>query len=162
MRPEQILEYELLLLLAKHGEQRVLKALAQTLGVSDEDISATLGKLRTISTKSRTKEAKKGTTGALPTLEAISEKDPEKARCLELLLKRFESRDFLPELKDVRRFCERHASSLGPAKSREKSGPHLFRLLTTLDTDELKTLCEDVSQIGFSSLGVISDEIMRR
>lgn len=158
MEAEQLLDYEIVLLLAKHGERRVVKALAETLGISPEELQRKLYQLKDV--KPRTPTRKRIDVSRI--VEIITAEQPDKAADLRLLFSRFQNKTFLPELKDVKRFLDRYGYALGSAKSRAEVAPRLFKLLGTLPATELKSLCEGDEQKEYSSLGLISDEIMRR
>jgi hypothetical protein len=156
--PEQFLDYEIVLLLAKYGEKRVVSGLAGKLGLSPEELQAKLSELNKV--KPRTSSRKPVGTSRI--LESIVAENPEKAPNLGVLLTRFQNKTFLPELKDVRRFFDRNSHPLRRVKSRVAAAPQLFKLLAALDPSALATLCEGDQQKEYSSLGIISDEIMRR
>lgn len=158
MESEQFLDYEIALLLAKYGEKRLLTALAGKLGLSPEELHCKLNGLKEV--KPRVSARKR--VDASRIVETIAAEQPEKASVLRLLFSRFQNKTFLPELKDVKRFFDRHGHALGSVKSRAEVAPRLFKLLGTLATSELKTLCEGGERKEYSSLGLISDEIMRR
>jgi len=65
-------------------------------------------------------------------------------------------------LRDVKRFFEQRQRPLGTAKSRTDTFPKLAKLLAELDVSELKSMCDSQAQGAYSSLGIISDEILRR
>ena len=158
MESVQLLDYEIVLLLAKYGEKRVLSMLAERLGLSADELQRRL---------KRIKEATPRITTRKPIdphriVDSIISEKPEKAAHLRRLFSRFQSRTFLPELKDVKRFFERHGRDFGKVKSRAQVIKPLFMLLANLDTSELASLGEYIPEDNYSSLGIISDEIMRR
>lgn len=158
METEQLLEYEIVLLLAKYGEKRVVSAMAKKIGLSVEELERKLSDLREIKPRSSLR-----TPRDIPQLvESIAVHTPEKAPMLTTLGARFQNKTFLPELKDVKRFFDSHSKSFGKLTSRDKAAPELFRFLSSLDDSELISLCELEETDGSSSLGLISDAIMRR
>ena len=92
----------------------------------------------------------------------LAQQHPSKADALRTLYARLENRTFLPELKDVRRFFDRRGHPLGNTKSRSESLPRVLKLLTELDVAELEGLCQSQPESTRSSLGLISEEILRR
>lgn len=79
------------------------------------------------------------------------------------LCARFDNRTFLPELKDVKRFFDRHGRPATVWKSRALAQASLFRVLADASMSELKTLlAEEPVGSNVSSLGLISDEILGR
>lgn len=158
MSAPKFLEYEMALLLAKYGKSAVLKALAQKLNATPEQLEAILETRPTEKSSPRTRKR----LSPSDVVEDLALKYPEKAQFLRILHGRFENRGFLPELRDVKRFFEQRQRPLGSAKSRADTFPKLAKLLAELDVSELKSLCDSQAQGAYSSLGIISDEILRR
>lgn len=158
MTTATFLEYEVTLLLAKYGREPVLRMLAQKLACPQTELEAlltTIEKKKAVAPRSR----------CAPTayrLETLISQHPEKAGQLRLLISRFQNRTFLPELRDVRRFFEQHSRNLGHTKSRAESLSKLLELLSDLDLIELDALSNARESGEYSSLGIISDEILRR
>ncbi len=154
----KFLNYEITLLLAKYGKNAVLGTLAKKLELTPEELEIIL---RTpLAEKSSSRSRKKPSPIDLVT--QLADEYPTKAQLLRTLHARFENRSFLPELRDVKRFFDRHARSLGVPKSRRESLPKVLKLLAELDAAELETLCQAQPENAYSSLGLISDEILRR
>jgi hypothetical protein len=154
----EFLEHEVILLLAKHGERPVLAALAGKIGMSADELRDKLAELRKMKPRASTRKPIHGAND----FEAVIAQHPNKAEDLKVLFGRFQNKTFLPELKDVRRFLDRHSQKIGRIKSRADAAPKLAKLLGSLDSSELAGLCHDSEQGEYSSLGIISDEIMRR
>jgi hypothetical protein len=150
------LEYEVALLLAKYGKNAVLHALATKMQLSQEQLELVLKEMPS------KKPGSRRPTPPLESIDQIIQEHPEKASFLRALQRRFQSRTFLPELRDVRRFFERHSRNVATLKSRADSSPRLFQLLAELDLPELEALCLAEQEGGYSSLGVIADEILRQ
>jgi hypothetical protein len=158
MKSSTYLEYEVALLLAKYGKDAVLKALAPKLQLSHEELESILNELprKKESVRSRKVPAN------IDSIDDFTREHPEKAEYLRKLHDRFQKRTFLPELRDVKRFFERQSWDLGRIKSRADSFRRLFKLLAELDLPELEGLCDAQPEGAYSSLGVISDQILRR
>lgn len=158
MTPDDFLEYEVVLMLAKYGEKKVLSAIAKKLGLSYEEIENKLRKIDEIRPKKpRSKPSESG-----PTIEALLAQYPNKRKYLEILFTRFQNKTFLPEFRQIKQFFERRTADIGQVKSRTKAMSKLFKLLGSLEESELATLCQDSEKGEQSSLGIISDEIMKR
>ena len=158
MSASRFLDYEVALLLAKYGKTALLKALAQKLNTTPEQLESILQSSPTEGLSPRARKRR-----SVPNvIEDLAQKHPDKAQFLETLQARFENRSFLPELRDVRRFFEQHQRPLATTKSRVHAFPKLANLLAELDVSELSTLCQSQQQSAYSSLGIISDEILRR
>lgn len=158
MSSSKFLDYEVTLLLAKYGKSSLLEALAKKLELTPDQLEATLQtppNQRSVS-HSRKKPP------PFDLLKQLSREFPNKAHLLQTLYERFDNRTFLPELRDVRRFFDQHARPLGASKSRAESIEKVLRLLAELDVAELEALCQAQPENAYSSLGLISDEILRR
>ncbi len=158
MSSSKFLDYEVTLLLAKYGKSALLEALAKKLELTPDQIETTLQ--TPPKQKSLSHSRKKPPPADL--VKQLSQELPNKAHLLWTLYERFENRTFLPELRDVKRFFDQHARPLGAAKSRAESVGKVFRLLAELDVAELEALCRAQTENAYSSLGLISDEILRR
>jgi hypothetical protein len=152
------LDYEVALLLAKYGKVAVLSSLSKQLKLSQNELEDSLHAIPEPK-PSRGAAAK---AHALDPTDEIAKEYPKKAEYLRRLRDRFESRAFLPELRDVRRFFDQHRSDFGSNKSRAESLPQLLRLLAELSISELDSLCGAQAQDSYSSLGLIADEILRK
>lgn len=159
MTPQQILRYQLALLLESHGQTRVLATLAELLKLREEELAALLAELDRLEPRRSVKGDRKNTD---KTLESLAAQYPHKADLLRTLHTRLLERRFLAELRDVRRFLESHSQAPKTLKSRADSIPAVLRVLANLDLDELKSLCEQSENGSYSSLGIISDQILGR
>jgi hypothetical protein len=158
MSSSKFLDYEVTLLLAKYGKSALLEALAKKLELTPDQLEATLQ--TPPNRKSISHSRKKPPPVDL--VKQLSHEFPNKAHLLQTLYERFENRAFLPELRDVRRFFEQHARRLRASKSRPESFEEVLKLLAELDVAELESLCQARPENAYSSLGLISDEILRR
>jgi len=157
MISQTLLDYEILLLLAKHGEKDLVSAIARNLGLSTDEVEKRLQQLRELKPKSRSRNR----IDPYKRVESLIGEHPERANYLEALFQRFRNKTFLPELRDVRRFFHEHSAALGHVKSRSAAIVGLFKLLATLDLGELADLSQEPEGMEYSSLGILSKEIMR-
>lgn len=157
MLSSKFLDYEIALLLAKYGKTALLEALARKLQLAPDELE------RILETQLNEKSVPQSKRPSPVDLVAqLAGAYPNKAPLLRTLQNRFEDRTFLPELRDVRRFFEQHRHPLGASRSRAEALPKVLRLLAELEVAELEALCQAQREGGYSSLGVISDEILRR
>lgn len=157
MTPQQVLRYQLAILLASSGRPRVLAALADLLELRDDELDAQLAAIG----KPVPKKSLKNKRGdPQQTLNTIQSMHPDKAEALRVLAARYMNRTFLTELREVRRFLEGHDYPPRAIKSRTDALPQLLKVLANLDSNELRSLCELADSSDFSSLGIISDHIM--
>lgn len=158
MTSSRFLDYEVALLLAKYGKDPFLAALARRIHLTQSELETLLEAVPEQKVASRANRKRPG----LDVVEEIIQSNPERAQFLQTLFRRFQNRTFLPELRDVRRFFDERSRNLRSPKSRTDALPHLMRLLAELDRVELETLCQPQSDGAYSSLGIISDSILRR
>ncbi|MEE4375872.1 hypothetical protein V2K58_18030 [Pseudomonas alliivorans] len=160
MTAKELVDIDVSLILLRYGRAAVLNAIAHRVGVSEEELVGEIERLRVAKDVSI---AKKKKLGGRFNLEPILVGNNEKAECLKKLSERFDNRTFLPELKDLKRFFERHGSSASSIKSRASAQTKLFRMLATFSKRDLeKILAEAPDRPRVSSLGLISDEILGR
>ena len=157
MTSSTYLDHEVALLLAKYGSKAVLAALARNMQLSPDELESLLKKLPSKKPAARSRKSP----APVDPIEQLIQQHPAKARYFRSLQVRFQSRTFLPELRDVRRFFEQHSQALGSIKSRTESFTRLFRLLADLDLTELDELCQADPHGEYSSLGLIADEILK-
>jgi len=160
MSSQKFLDYEVALLLAKYGKNGLLSALAKQLELTPEQLEAFLHSPPAPKSDARARSTKRPSLSDF--VMQLAQEHPDKAEALRTLYGRLENRTFLPELRDVRRFFERHGRPHGNTKSRSESLPRVLKLLAELDVTELEDLCETQPENTRSSLGLISDEILRK
>ena len=158
MSSSNFLDYEVTLLLAKYGKSGLLEALAKKLELTPDQLEATLRTPPNPRPISRSRKRP----SSVDLAKQLAHEFPNKAHLLQTLSERFDNRTFLPELRDVRRFFDQYARQLGASKSRAESVGKVLKLLAELDVAELEALCQAQPENAYSSLGLISDEILRR
>jgi hypothetical protein len=158
MSASSFVDYEVALMLAKYGKRTLLDALAQKIQMTPEQLEVVL---RDPPKKRAVPHARKEFSSA-DLLNGLAHDDSDKRGVLRRLHERFLNRTFLPNLRDVKRFLERHGRPVGALKSRAESIGKVLRLLAELDLEELETLCQAQPEGEYSSLALISDAILRR
>lgn len=156
----EYLSLHLSLLLAQYGETSVLEALEPLLGSSHADLYARLGDVRKVGHVYVKRRA--GVANKASSIDALLAEHPEKAEVLRKIQARFVARTYLPELKDVRRFLDRHGQPSTSLKKRDDGFGRVARQLVNLTLDELQSVLLEQEPSGYSSLGVISDQILGR
>ena len=160
MTPREFLDLEVSLILLKHGKEALLQAVARRMQLSDEALRLELDTL--LHAKFASSSKKKSVAKPF-VLDSVLIGREEKADYLRQLCARFENRTFLSELKDVKRFFDRHGRSAPTWKSRVLAQASLFQFLADLHVSELKKLLDEApTGTEVSSLGLISDEILGR
>lgn len=165
MKAKDYLDIEIRLLLIKYGKQACLKAFAGVLDHPPQLLELDIMKMRREITPPSTQTRTRTRTRTPPSfnINAIIEKNPSKESLLRKINSKFESKDFLPELKDVRRFFDRYKGTSPTFKSRAAAQPKLLELIASIEKEELEKLLIARSNLSSqSSLGLISDEILRQ
>lgn len=160
MTSKEYLSLHLSLLLAQHGESSLLEALAPLLGSRPEDLHARLADVHKVGHARPKRTAVVAKAGE--SIERLLAAYPEKADILRQIQARFVARTYLPELKDVRRFLDRHGQPSTSLKKRDEGFPRVARQLVHLTLDELQSVLNEHGPSDYSSLGVISDQILGR
>jgi iron-sulfur cluster repair protein YtfE (RIC family) len=158
MSPNEILELEVSLLLIKYGEKRVLKTLAKVRGLSVDELEVNLKRV----SQAEKKPSKRKGKDASRVVDEIIKQHPQKSHLLKQLYSRFQSKSFLPQLRDIKRFFNKHSLEPRNLSSRNNSAIQVFKLLANLDENELKELIQEQDKTHYSALGIISDEIMKQ
>jgi len=159
MKNNSILRGHIALLLLEYGKNSVLRSLAELIEQEPYDLEKILdniNKVKTTQTK-QTPVAK-----SFISINSVLEKHPEKASLVRSLMDRYDNRTLLPELKDVRRFLEKHSQTPKSLKSRVDAAPKIIRVLIELPLQELEAMLSNPPNKEFSDLGIISDQILSR
>jgi len=150
----------LALLLAQYGERAVVEALAPLLGKSPSELESLLADVRKVGHVRPARSSLKREPGL--SIDALLAEHPDKADAIRKLQSRFVNRTLLPELKDVRRFLDRHGQSSSSLKKRDDAFVRVARQLVQLPLSELEAMLTMPTDGPISSLGVISDQILGR
>jgi hypothetical protein len=160
MTSKDYLRHHLTLLLAQYGEPSVLEGLAPLIGQSPKELHDRLADVHKIGHARQKKP--KGQVKSGSSVESLIAENPEKAELLRKIQARFVARTFLPELKDVRRFLDRHGQPSTSVKKRDDAFARIARQLVGLSKAELEAVASESMSSGYSSLGLISDQILGR
>ncbi|HEY5331301.1 MAG TPA: hypothetical protein VIJ79_15575 [Acidobacteriaceae bacterium] len=151
------LEKTIALLFSEFGSDSVLDAVSKQSDLPKDQI-----KRRARHSSARNETQKGSRAIGTSTFEAIVKEFPNKESALRKLNMAFVNREFLPALKDVEQFLEERTGRRVRIAGRSKAFPQLLRVLAELDTAELETLVSRERSTDYSSLGIISTEILRR
>lgn len=159
MTSKDFLNLHLSLLLAQHGERAVVECLAKLLGSSADDLLAKVADTRKVGyVRSKAAPGPRNS----ESVEALLVDHIDKAQAVRELQSRFEAGTFLPEMKDVRRFLDRHGQSSASLKKRDAAFAKVARQLVQIPLADLESMLAIPADSSFSSLGVISDQILGR
>lgn len=156
MTPEVALRYQLALMLAVHGRERVMRVLAPLLKTTEAELEVLLAGIEKAEPKK-----KPAPTDPRALVESLAAQHPDKADALRTMSLRFSNRTFLPELKDVRRFLEARGLTR-VFKNRNAAHRSVLEALLSLDTRDLLELRQQPEKGTYSSLGLISDQILNQ
>ena len=156
---KDLLGLELRLLIARHGKARINEALSSMedigLATLDADIRAYEGRTRRSKARPRSRKSID---------EMIQEANPENPDAEHLIRKlafAYKDRQFLPDLREVKRFLEFRRTSAVKFHSRADALPAVIRVLAQTDPDELAALVERKGTRG-GDLGIIANQILGR
>jgi hypothetical protein len=152
---DQLLQLEMQLLVLRHGRRAVLQALAQLGNHTLEEVESEIWELEARKTTRKPKPVTADTVIA----KAFSER-PSDIPLVEALVRDYENKVFLPQLRDVQRFLDRIGGTRGRLKSRSTALPQLIKSLARMSSAELKDLRQDAGHSGKSDYELLAREIM--
>jgi len=150
------LELHIRLLVAQYGKRRVLESLAGTQSVDVTEIERDIERLEA-NAKRKKQRPKKSLTERLQDAHLS---DPAAKSALDKLVYRYDAQEFLPNLRDVKRFLESMGVEAGKVRSRLDALPKVIKVLANQPGDQLQTLLEESLTSGRSDLGMITDQIL--
>lgn len=153
---DQLLQLEVRLLVLRYGRRAVLGALAQLGNQSLEEVESELSALeaRKIVRKPR---------AAVTTESVISTTfadRPADIPMVEALVRRYENKTFLPQLRDVQRFIDRAGGPRGRLKSRLTALHQFIKSLSKMSSADIELLASDSDRSGKSDYELLAREIM--
>ena len=156
---KDLLGLELRLLIARYGKAKINEVLSSMedigLATLDADVRAYEGRTRRNKARPRSRKSID---------EMIQEANPENPDAEHLIRKlafAYKDRQFLPDLREVKRFLEFRRTSAVKFDSRADALPAVIRVLAQTEPDELATLVERKATRG-SDLGIIANQILGR
>ncbi|MDE0405433.1 MAG: hypothetical protein OXI53_08995 [Nitrospira sp.] len=154
-----LLDLELRLLIAQHGKPRVSKALS---AIGEVDLSEIGVEIKTYEEKAKRKDTQRRSRKSIE--EMVQDANPDSfdaKHLIEQLARRYEKKEFLPELREVKRFLESRRVPIAKFRSRAEALPMVLSLLAQFTLDDLQALDEKGRYRG-SDLGIITDQILGR
>ena len=141
MNPDKgLLGLELRLLIARHGKARVSEVLSSigdtNLATLDSDVKAYEGRTRRSKARSRSRKS------IDEMIREANLENPDTERFVRKLALAYEDRQFLPELREAKRFLESRRTSVEKFRSRADALPAVVKVLAQTEPDELATLVE--------------------
>lgn len=158
MKQNDFLLLQLAILTLQHGERAILESLAVLREKTVGDLEIMMVDIE----KNGRSSAKKprATKTSNFSIDSFLSAYPEKATLIRSLKIKYENKEFLAELKDVRRFLDRHGGSTRSLRARNEAFPRVVRVLADLPIISLEEMLGAEPSDEFSGLGVISDQIL--
>jgi hypothetical protein len=151
-----LLDLELRLLLARHGRDRVIAALARVSDTSPEEIEETLREFERSTSRRRVKP-QKTVRAILADLKIPSKKIFDLVSEAAGLL---EAKVIFPNRREVIAFLRKHGIDRSGAKSRREALPQVLRILSSLDEPQLREVLETASRSGESDYALLANKIL--
>ena len=155
-----LLDLELRVLVARYGHKRVSDTLSR---IGEVDPSALASMAATLEATEKKNPARKRSPRVVKSVdELICDLDPGAPAVRELLRKlghAYESKTFLPALRQVRHFLEGRGGDGLKLRSRRDALPAILSALSRLPVEELRLI--DTERLDTrSDLGIIADQIL--
>ena len=167
-RESTLLDLELRLLIARHGKARVSAALS---AIGDVDLDVLDTGIREyedeyIPSASEHEDGSRNRTSHRRASKSIEEmvqdSNPNGAaakRYMERLAHAYQDKEFLPELRAVKRFLQSRGVQTEKLRSRSDALSTVLRVLAECELEELQALNEE-KEIRGSDLGMLTDQIL--
>lgn len=151
----ELLKIEVDLLVLKYGEAATLRAFAGATGSSEDAVRRKLATLKEKKTKSKVARTKKR---PIDIAKDVAKDSAHEEQLLRLAVS-YQNRQFLPQLKDVRRFLGRFNIEKS-IKSRDNATRIVFETLNRCSSEELNDFLSDSNVSDKSSFSRLAGHIM--
>jgi len=153
----ELAQIEVELALLRYGESTVIKALSAATGSSEDEL---LNKIKTLREKKiRIPKTPQETKQPIDIAQEVIKGSANEDKLLKLA-SFYQNRQFLPQLRDVRRFLGRFSIDRYP-KSRTDATKLVFECLNKCSDKELNDLIMDMDTGGQSSFATLANHIMK-
>lgn len=157
MMTTDFLKAQIRLLIAQFGRKAVLEALAGATGATPEQIEDEIAKLET---KRHTKSSKRDKP-LDELLLSLSPASPHTKELLAQLGRMFESKQFLPNLRDAEEFLRRSGAPDRKYKSRKEALSPVLKRLSEMPESELESMvAHNTNTSGKSDYAVLANQLM--
>ena len=156
-RNQTLLDLELRLLIARYGKKKITKALSE---IGSTDLPVIKAGIEDYENGAKRSKAQRRTEKSIEEMvREVNPGHPDIAHLLEKLARSYENKEFLPELREVKRFLEDRDISTSKIRSRKDALSTVLKVLAPCSIDELRKL--DAEKGGSrSDLGIITDQIL--
>ncbi len=150
------LQIELDLLLLKYGEAAVIKALSISIDTTEDELKEKIQVLKEkkLKTPKRPRQQKQ----PLDIAKEVIKGSSGESQLMDLAIL-YQNKQFLPQLKDVKRFLGRFNINKN-IRSRNEATRVVFELLKQCSADELNKFSTDINTNSQSSFAKLADHIM--
>ena len=158
-RNKALLDLELRLLIARHGRTEVSEALS---AIGEVNLAMIDSGIRTYEEKAgKTRPHRRPRKNLDELVRDAGPDNPDSERLIGKLARAYQNKEFLPELRDVKRFLESRHVQAARYRSRATALPAVLSVLAGYEPDELRELDEGRWVRGTGSdLGIITDQIL--
>ena len=156
-RESTLLDLELRLLIARHGKARVSAALS---AIGDVDLDVLDTGIREYEDESRNRTSHRRASKSIE--EMVQDSNPNGAaamRYMERLAHAYQDKEFLSELRAVKRFLQSRGVQAEKLRSRSDALSTVLRVLAECELEELQALNEE-KEMRESDLGMLTDQIL--
>lgn len=153
---KELLQIEVDLLLLKYGEDAVIKAISETGAKTENEIYEKISGLK--EKKSKTPKSSRQQKQPLDIAKEIVTGSSNESQLIKLAIL-YQNKQFLPQLKDVKRLLGRFNINKN-IKSRNEATRIVFESLSRYSLDELNNLTADSNTNGQSSFAKLAEHIM--
>jgi hypothetical protein len=156
---DALIKIEVRLLAARYGRRRVIEALA---AIDNVDLAVIESEIEKFEAKAKQRRQKQRRRKGVP--ELIEQVDlPDNSRqIVERMAYAYEEKQFLPVLRDVKRFLESQGVAANKLRSRLDALPRVIEVLARQSNEGLEKLVAESQTSAQGDLGVIADQILGR
>ena len=152
----ELLQIEVEILLLKYGETAVLKALSAAIASNESDLRGKISAMK--EKKAQTTKNTRAKKQPLDVAKEIIAGSINEDQLMSLAIL-YQNREFLPQLKDVKRFLGRF-NVFKDVKSRNDATRAVFESLSRCSQEELMSFTADTNTGGQSSFSKLAEHIM--
>ncbi len=157
MSTQDYLKFQIRLLVAEFGRRPLVEAFAAASEVAPDQIHDELSKLEA-NKRAKVVKHPKSVDEIIADIPAIAE---DKRQAIASLGRLYESKQFLPNLRDAEEFLRRNASSVRKHKNRKDALPLVLKTLASMAQAELDSLLASATRpLGQSDYAILANQLM--
>jgi hypothetical protein len=159
MSQEPLINLEVRFLIARHGRDRLLEAIADVGHVDVAEVASALEAFESRNARARDKGPRRRKPVDADALIERLGLDPERDALVRQLVRAFEGGEFMPQLSEVRRFLA-SAGIDANVRSRRDALPQVIQALGNSSIGHLRDLAARSEEPRRGDLGLIADQIL--